>query len=168
MMGTSDEQCTVPADAQSGPPPKAKFVSRAQRSSSSGGSHTNLAAKKAVDMMKSQRSMVDAELTAAFDIVRKQSVYLPNFFAQTGDLSLLNALLADLERHQGGMVTWSKHMKHENPDFSPTFLKIIERMQVRRVEHCVVVLARPRKTVLEGICSWLTKPNAFALVPLWL
>lgn len=90
-----------------------------------------MAAKQANDLMKSQRSQVDAQLSADFDIVIKQSVYLPNFFASTKDLTLLNALLVDLEKHDSGMINWSKHLKHENPEFSPTFLKIIAKMQVR-------------------------------------
>jgi hypothetical protein len=28
----------------------------------------------------------------------------------------------------GGMVNWSKHLKHENPEFSPTFKTIVGQM----------------------------------------
>lgn len=30
--------------------------------------------------------------------------------------------------HSIGMVNWSKHFKHENPTFSPTFRRIVEEM----------------------------------------
>ena len=36
---------------------------------------------------------------------------------------------ADLQLNtEEGMVNWSKHLKHENPDFSPTFQKIIAQL----------------------------------------
>ena len=80
-------------------------------------------------------------------------IYLPHFFCTGSDLTLLQSLKADLEQYckerrkinpeeeedeapgntpkgsvAEGMVNWSKHLKHENPDFSPTFKKIIDQM----------------------------------------
>ena len=39
----------------------------------------------------------------------------------------MQALTRDLEKQkEDGMVDWSKHLKHENPDFSPTFQHVIK------------------------------------------
>eukprot|EP00466_Bigelowiella_natans_P001138 jgi/Bigna1/54764/estExt_Genewise1Plus.C_430001 len=49
-----------------------------------------------------------------------------------GDFSILKRLALDLEQRgtgkEGGMINWSKHLKHENPEFSPTFKAVIESM----------------------------------------
>lgn len=62
-------------------------------------------------------------------------IYLPGFLCDSSDFSLLASLTKDLEAHaaategqDGGMVNWSKHLKHENPDFSPTFRSIVARL----------------------------------------
>lgn len=107
---------------------RAEYVSQSNRARHG---PTNEAAKQANSIMRSQRAMVDAQLGADFDIVKRESIYLPNFLAKSDDFTILNHLIADLEREQHGMVNWSQHLKHENPEFSSTFLKIIAQMQVR-------------------------------------
>lgn len=109
-------------------PPMATYVPKAARQQPS--SRKNEAAKQANSLMRNQRALVDPKLSADLELVAKESVYLPSFLARTDDLSLLHSLMHDLKQHHVGMVNWSKHLKHENPDFSPTFLSIIQKMQV--------------------------------------
>lgn len=44
-------------------------------------------------------------------------------------MAILKGLMHDLEEHaksgQGGFIEWSKHHKHENPDFSPVFKGVV-------------------------------------------
>jgi hypothetical protein len=119
MLGPTDE---VPR------PQMATYVPKAARQGTS--SRKNEAAKQASALLRNHRALVDPKLSADLELVTKESIYLPNFFADSSDLSLLSALVEDLKRHHAGMVSWSKHLKHENPDFSPTFLNIIQKMQV--------------------------------------
>lgn len=90
--------------------------------------------------------MVDAQLGADFDIVKRESVYLPNFLAASNDFKIMNQLTADLEHEQHGMINWSQHLKHENPEFSATFLRIITQMQVRRCGDGSVIAFFPYRS----------------------
>ena len=59
-------------------------------------------------------------------------VYLPHFIASDTDLSLFQALERELFKHEGkseeSIVKWSKHLKHENPQFSETFQNVVETL----------------------------------------
>lgn len=100
-----------PTEEKTNSAPAAHYVRKASRGATT--QHRNQAAKNANVMMRSQRAMVDGQLSADFEIVQTQSVYLPNFFAKSDDYTLLQDLLMELERHQAGMINWSKHLKHE-------------------------------------------------------
>ncbi|KNH06567.1 hypothetical protein XU18_2588 [Perkinsela sp. CCAP 1560/4] len=61
-------------------------------------------------------------------------VYLPHFLCGETEFDLFNALEAELEEYaemnahkedKNTMVEWSQHMKHENPEFSVTFQRVI-------------------------------------------
>jgi hypothetical protein len=45
-------------------------------------------------------------------------------------MSLAINLARDLQKECGevGLVTWSKHLKHDNPNFSTTFNSIVQRL----------------------------------------
>ena len=70
------------------------------------------------------------------DILGGNCVYLPHFIAPDSDYSLYDALESELLDHSQNeadvdyvpMVQWSKHMKHENPAFSPTFQRVVETL----------------------------------------
>ncbi len=92
----------------------------------------NNARKYAARMLKSEAQRLDAKLwDDAEALLSGHCVYLPHFFAGSGDYSALTALATDLERHTGaggGMVSWSQHLKHENPSFSEAFRRVIQKM----------------------------------------
>lgn len=52
--------------------------------------------------------------------------YLPNFFCPNNDRSIVNNLKKEIEEQTP--ITWSKHLKYENPEFSETFNKIVYDM----------------------------------------
>jgi len=62
--------------------------------------------------------------------------YMPQLLASATDLGLCERLAVDLEHFssstQGGhgMVEWSRHLKHEDPSWSPAFNEVVERMAV--------------------------------------
>ena len=58
------------------------------------------------------------------------AIYLPNWICPNQDFSILKELLDDLEKHNGQMIQWSKHLKLENPQFSKVFNAIIHEMSV--------------------------------------
>jgi hypothetical protein len=77
-------------------------------------------------------------LTDIQSVMEGGCIYLPGFFCAAKDFGLLAALTRDLEAHaatnneegdsSGKLINWSQHLKHENPDFSPTFQGILKRM----------------------------------------
>ena len=59
--------------------------------------------------------------------------YTPGLLAGADDWSRLEALASDLDREASGngtgdFVQWSRHLKHENPTFSPAFTDIVQSM----------------------------------------
>ena len=81
--------------------------------------------------MRSEFSRVDGQLLEDIQSVLKgDCVYLTKFFCEPTDFSDLSDLTKDLENAASdeGMINWSKHLRHENPDFSPTFQRILQRM----------------------------------------
>ncbi|GAB5036095.1 oxoglutarate iron-dependent oxygenase [Nannochloropsis oceanica] len=60
-------------------------------------------------------------------------IYLPGFLCAANDFSILKGLTRDLQycpasKEGGGFVTWSQHLKFENPGFSPTFQQLLARL----------------------------------------
>lgn len=60
-------------------------------------------------------------------------MYLPGFLCGPKDFALLRALTQDLQHFNAttgeGMISWSAHLKFENPAFSPTFQALVRRME---------------------------------------
>jgi hypothetical protein len=103
-----------------------KYVPKAQRSKED----ENKASKFATKLVKSDIDRVNSELTVDHaELLKGGCIYLPNFFCKTDDTSIFDKLVLDLENNsEFGMIKWSKHEKHENPDFSPTFNAIVKQM----------------------------------------
>ena len=94
---------------------------------------TNNAIKYATAMMRSESAMLDANLAEDFSTVLEgQCIYLPHFLCALDDRSIFDGLKADLEKNtEEGMINWSRHLRHENPDFSPTFQDVLAQVRVR-------------------------------------
>jgi len=114
----------------------ATFVS-SSRATAAGRPPRNQAGVYAHKLMRAETAMGNAQLWADFQLLTNgQAVYLPGFVCGRGDFDLMQALTRDLtaEMTAGtrgqGMVNWSQHFKHENPDFSPTFRGIVQRLAV--------------------------------------
>ena len=107
------------------------FVKKEDRD---GGDASNMASKFASKAMRGEISMADGQLAADFESVLKgEAIYLPEFHCGKNDFALLAGLAKDMETHElaskgGGMVNWSKHLKHENPEFSQTLARIVDAM----------------------------------------
>lgn len=86
--------------------------------------------KYANQLFKSDYLKTNPDLLNDFtSILDGNCIYLPNFFCSSTNYDIIVDLAKDLEENMGsGMVGWSKHFKYENPDFSPTFRKIVNRM----------------------------------------
>uniref|UniRef100_A0A6B2LB70 Alpha-ketoglutarate-dependent dioxygenase AlkB-like domain-containing protein n=1 Tax=Arcella intermedia TaxID=1963864 RepID=A0A6B2LB70_9EUKA len=90
-----------------------------------------MAAKHATNLIsKSQTAMVDAALNEDYDkVLSGHCIYLPHFFSSQDEYTILQQLASEFSLHQDtGMIHWSKHFKHENPLFSPTFKTLIQQM----------------------------------------
>lgn len=88
---------------------------------------------QAMNGFKSELQRVNGGLaTAMAQVLGGNCVYIEHFLCGSSDFSILKRLKDELTAHaisQGdgsgdGMVSWSKHMKHEDPSFSPTFQSI--------------------------------------------
>ena len=111
-----------------------QFVKREKSADAEGGAGGNMASKFAGKALRSEMAKADGQLQSDFESVLKgEAIYLPNFHCAKRDFSLLAGLAKDMEEHEGateggGMVNWSKHLKHENPEFSPTFKRVVDAM----------------------------------------
>jgi hypothetical protein len=66
-----------------------------------------------------------------YDVIKKKliqgCIYLPNLVAPNDNFSLFDKIKSELgEKNE--IINWSKHYKIENPDMSPTFVKIINTL----------------------------------------
>lgn len=59
------------------------------------------------------------------------AIYLTNFLCSKKDTTIFDSLVEELDENKdSGMEKWSQHQKHEDPDFSPTFQKIVRSLSV--------------------------------------
>ncbi len=81
-------------------------------------------------ILRAEMALGDPKLWADYELlVQGHAIYLPNFFCDKSDYSLMKGSATDLEAHLDvGMINWSKHFIHENPTFSPTFRRIVATM----------------------------------------
>lgn len=89
----------------------------------------NKASKYTSRILKSELSLANNDLFLDYqEILNGGCTYLPNFFTKTKDLTIFNKLRAELFSANTEVINWSKHQKHENPTFSPTFQEIVTTM----------------------------------------
>jgi len=90
----------------------------------------NRAGQYAKQMVKSQVTMTDGNLWNDYKLLSDgHAIYLPHFFASPRDFEILKALSADMQKNgDTGMVNWSKHLKHENPNYSASFKQVVNKM----------------------------------------
>lgn len=85
--------------------------------------------KYANNLMKSDYNKCNGDLYNDFiNILNNECIYLPNFFAGKNNYDIFLNLAQDLKNYDSGMIIWSKHMKYENPNFSPTFNDVIKKI----------------------------------------
>ena len=108
--------------------------------------------KYATNLFKSDYLKTQPELLNDFTtILDGNCIYLPNFFGSSTNYDIIVDLAKDLENNMGsGMVSWSKHFKYENPDFSPTFRKIVNRM----ADHFDIEIYHPRLNFYKDGSDW--------------
>jgi alkylated DNA repair dioxygenase AlkB len=108
-----------------------RFVKKREGEDGEGTRAKNDAVRFARGALRSEAAMVDGRLLADFEsVLSGNAIYLQNFHASARDYSVLANLAREMERaaELGGMVNWSKHLKHENPDFSETFQRVVDAM----------------------------------------
>ena len=108
--------------------------------------------KYATQLFKSDYLKTNPDLLNDFTtILDGNCIYLPNFFCGCNDYNILLELAQDLETNMSsGMVSWSKHFKYENPDFSPTFRKIVNRM----ADHFDIEIYHTRLNFYKDGSDW--------------
>ena len=97
---------------------------------------TNEGLIHALDMVKSEASRVDGQLSEDFSaILRGNCIYHKNFICDESDRSLYDSMKRELAAYSGedlsqnGLINWSKHQLFENPtNVSATFNIIVEAM----------------------------------------
>jgi hypothetical protein len=105
---------------------------------------TNMAPTYAIKIMHSQVAQTSGSLQVDYKLLSSgHAIYLSHCLCAADDFSLLRRLTADLETNNGAsMIQWSRHLKHENPSFSPTFQEIVDRMVVHRFWGLSLILVR--------------------------
>ena len=92
----------------------------------SGGGTENEALKYA---SKLQKCPLSTSITVAEDYndtIKNGCIYIPNFFGEQSNRQLFDNLKTELSTNS--VINWSKHQKYDNPEFSPTFRNIIDKM----------------------------------------
>lgn len=87
-------------------------------------------------IFKSEFSRLHGQLAQDFTkILEGHCFYLREFLCERLDFAILQSLTSDIDakaKESGpegtGMINWSRHFKYENPDFSPTFQKVLSRL----------------------------------------
>jgi hypothetical protein len=113
-----------------GAPGQFSFVRKEDRETGDGGNMAGAFARKA---LRDEFSKSDGTLMSDFEsVLSGECIYLPEFHCAANDFALLAGLARDMEAHGAeggeGMINWSKHLKHENPEFSRTFKKIVHEL----------------------------------------
>eukprot|EP00039_Didymoeca_costata_P026336 m.15740 g.15740 ORF g.15740 m.15740 type:complete len:319 (+) comp5477_c0_seq1:75-1031(+) len=90
----------------------------------------NFAPQFAAKILRSEIAQSDPHLQRDYELLSGgHAIYLKEFFCNKTDFSLLTSLGEELkDNDKVGMTNWSKHFKHENPDFSNTFKSIISKL----------------------------------------
>ena len=94
----------------------------------------NAAASYAQSIFRSSSAIADASLLRDFELLQRgHAMYLREALCGRKEFAVLSALSRDIEQHAkggagGGMVNWSQHFKHENPEFSPVFAQVVGKM----------------------------------------
>lgn len=106
---------------------KVKFVSPSNNRAKKRG---NKASKYSRGLIKTELDRYDNKLLGDYQkTLDGGCFYLPNFICGTGDWTIFKKLEEDLKNcEEFGMIEWSKHSKHENPEFSSTFNDIIKKI----------------------------------------
>lgn len=113
----------------SNPNPQAlaiKYVPKDQR----GAEPTNLASQHFSELYKSEQLQVEMDSDDR-SALKSGTIYLPNFFCSTSDLTIFKALKTELipcGGNSSNLVSWSQHYKFENPDSSRTFSEIVNKL----------------------------------------
>ena len=103
------------------------------RVADSGGDGEPAALKFAQHLMRNESARMDARLLVDYKtILDGHCKYVPHLLGGAQDFSRIQALASDLDQaasvQSGGMIQWSKHLKHENPDWSGAFAAVVQAM----------------------------------------
>ena len=97
----------------------------------------------AASALSSERARVDSTVGEAVKgAIEGQAIYLPQFLGEAEAQQALKDLTQEFIDHvreeegreitsitDAGLVAWSKHCKYEDPTFSPTFKKLVAKME---------------------------------------
>ena len=98
-----------------------------------------------------ESARMDARLLVDYQaILDGHCKYVPHLLCGAMDWGIMERLAADLEARaaSGGMVEWSRHLKHEDPTWSPTF------NEVWRVASVVGGRLSRERFLNKGSCHW--------------
>mmetsp|Transcript_47878 Transcript_47878/g.89175 ORF Transcript_47878/g.89175 Transcript_47878/m.89175 type:complete len:440 (+) Transcript_47878:48-1367(+) len=116
-------------------------------------SSTNAAIRHAFKLLRSEAARVDGQLLNDFQsLMEGECIYLPGFFGGGhADLGVMQGLTNDLQNFgREGMVDWSKHLKFDNPEFSPTFQNVIHQLD----QHFDVEILASRLNFYRDGSDW--------------
>ena len=132
---------------------KVSFIPREKRPVEYRSTHRNRADKYARSLIRSEADRYcNTDLMEDYNkILNGGCYYLPNFFCETPDRTIFEEIKKDIENNNDHkFVPWSKHYKHENPEFSDTFNKIVQKM----ADHFDVEVCQTRLNYYEDGSQW--------------
>jgi hypothetical protein len=101
------------------------------------------------NLIRSDYDKINCDLlTSVKDILNGRCIYLPNFIALTNDFSLFNQIMSEININN--TITWSKHYKIENPDFSETFNMLVKKISA----HFKMEILATRLNYYKDNNSW--------------
>ncbi|KAJ9457290.1 hypothetical protein DIPPA_10823 [Diplonema papillatum] len=103
----------------------------------------NQVGQYAADVLKSERARTESTILASCkDAIQGSAIYLPAWLDAADAKGGIAGIIAELKEHvkqtegrevesleDTGLVAWSKHLKHEDPTFSPSFRALVKKLE---------------------------------------
>lgn len=87
----------------------------------------NQISQYARQILRNERARINSVLTQDLEyLFAEGAIYIPNWLCSKEDNQLFETLMRELDQTQ--VIQWSRHFKYENPEFSPTFKEIIQKL----------------------------------------
>ncbi len=104
------------------------------------------------NLIKSDYDKINNSLTESVkNILNNRCIYSPELICEQKDFQLFNQIMMEIKtNNETEMISWSKHHKIENPDFSETFNLLVKKISA----HFNMLVLATRLNYYKDHTSW--------------